>query len=263
MEHPGPLDQSSRPRLFSAVQATEFAVIADVHGNAWALRAVLDDIARRGLKAIVNLGDNANGPLDPATTVDLLRGCRAVHVRGNGDRMTGEGGTTARGSAVFARDRLDAEALLWLRELPLQARGEGWIAFHASPRSDVEYLLENVVAGKTVLASREEIATRLAGVDAALILSGHTHIPRLVRLDDGRMIVNPGSVGLPAYKDNDPTPHAVETGSPDARYAVMQRDAGGWRTELVAVPYDWRAAASAAHAAGWPEWARSVETGYC
>ena len=84
------------------MNATEFAVIADVHGNAWALEAVLGDIARRGVKGIVNLGDNANGPLDPARSVELLRGCDAIHVRGNGDRMTGEARWTAtRADLVF------------------------------------------------------------------------------------------------------------------------------------------------------------------
>lgn len=244
------------------MDATELAVIADVHGNAWALEAVLGDMARRGVKAIVNLGDNANGPLDPARSVALLRGCRAAHVRGNGDRMTGEGGAAAGRSAMFARERLDADALRWLRELPLLLRGEGWIAFHASPRCDVDYVLENVAAGKTVLASRDEISARLDGADASLVLCGHTHVPRLVRLEDGRIVVNPGSVGLPAYEDDDPAPHVVETGSPDARYAIVRRDAVGWRVEFVSVPYDWRAAGAAARAAGWPAWARQVETGY-
>ena len=78
------------------MQPIQMAVIADVHGNAWALEAVLADIAHRGVKTIVNLGDNANGPLDPARSVELLRGCGAMHVRGNGDRMTAEGGATAR-----------------------------------------------------------------------------------------------------------------------------------------------------------------------
>lgn len=245
------------------MNAIELAVIADVHGNAWALDAVLADIDRRGLKTIVNLGDNANGPLDPARSVDLLRACGATHVRGNGDRMTGEGGSTARGSAAFARERLDAEALRWLRELPLQVRGEGWVAFHASPRSDEEYVLENIVAGKTALASPREIAARIGDADAPLLLCGHTHLAHAVRLDDGRLVVNPGSVGLPAYHDDQPTPHDVEAGSPHARYVVVCCEAGKWRVDFVAVPYDWQAAAAAARSAGWEDWARHVETGCC
>ena len=73
------------------------------------------------------------------------------------------------------------DALRWLRELPLELRGDGWIALHATLRNDEEYLLENVVARKTVLANREEISSRLIGADASLVLTGHTHIPRVVR----------------------------------------------------------------------------------
>jgi predicted phosphodiesterase len=245
------------------MKAPEIAIIADVHGNAWALEAVLADIEQRGVKAIVNLGDNVNGPLDPKRSIELLRSVNAVHLRGNGDRMTGEGGPTARKSAVFARERLDEASLRWLRELPMQAGGDGWTAFHATPTSDEEYFLENVVSGRTVLASREEIATRLGVVDGPLVLCGHTHIPRLVQLDDGRMILNPGSVGLPAYNDDTPTPHAVETGSPHARYAIARRENGAWRVELRCIPYDWKTAAAAARAAGWPVWAQYLKTGYC
>ncbi len=241
--------------------ASELAIIADVHGNAWALEAVLADIARRGISTIVNLGDDANGPLDPARTVALLRASGAVHVRGNGDRMTGEGGATARRSALFARERLDDGALRWLRERPTQARGDDWWAFHATPQSDEEYFLENIAAGKTVLASPAEIAARLGPTDASLVLCAHTHLPRLVRLAGGTTILNPGSVGLPAYEDDSPAPHVVENGSPHARYAIARRVGAEWRATFHTLPYDWSAAAAAARTAGWSRWAQYVETG--
>jgi predicted phosphodiesterase len=244
------------------MNVSEMAVIADVHGNSWALEAVLADITRRGVTSIINLGDNANGPIDPVRSVQLLRASSAVHLRGNGDRMTGEGGTTARKSALFARERLDEDALRWLRDAPGQLRGEDWFAFHATPSNDEEYFLENVSGGKTVLASREEIAARLGAIDASLVLCGHTHIPRLVRLTDGRTILNPGSVGLPAYTDDSPSPHVVETGSPHARYAIARQEGAEWSVRFFALPYDWKAAAAAARVAGWPGWAKYVETGY-
>jgi predicted phosphodiesterase len=244
------------------MDSTPLAVIADVHGNGWALEAVLTDIARRGVRSIVNLGDNANGPVDPARCIDLLWASGARHVRGNGDRMTGEGGENVRGSAAFARERLSADALRWLSELPTIVRGEDWIAMHATPRSDEEYLLEDVVAGKTVLASPEEIARRLGATEASLVLSGHTHLPRLMRLPDGRLVVNPGSVGLPAYRDEQPTPHVVEAGSPHARYAILHRGNGDWCAEFICLAYDWALAARAARSAGWESWASQIETGF-
>ena len=63
------------------------AVIADIHGNRWALEAVLQDIDRRGIQQIVNLGDHLTGPLDPAGTADLLIEHGMLSVCGNDDRM--------------------------------------------------------------------------------------------------------------------------------------------------------------------------------
>ena len=120
------------------------AIIADVHGNVLALEAVLADIRRRGLAQIVNLGDSVNGPLEPARSYDLLRQIDAVHVRGNGDRMTAEGGHGCSKSGSFARERLDSEALAWLGALPTAHDAGSWLSFHGSPKSDSEYLLESV-----------------------------------------------------------------------------------------------------------------------
>ena len=93
-------------------------------------------------------------------------------------------------------------------------------------------------------------------------LCGHSHLPRTVELPDGRLIINPGSVGLPAYSDTVAVlPHAMETGSPHARYAVIERADAGWRVEHVAVPYDWEAASLAAASNGRTDWAEWLRTG--
>lgn len=239
---------------------SRLAVIADVHGNARALEAVLADIRRRGVTQIVNLGDNANGPLDPAKCVALLREHVTVNVRGNGDRMVGGDGEIRR-SAQFARERLDAAAIAWLRELPHVHEGDGWTAFHATPTSDTDYLFEDVTAEGVRVRGAVEVAKRVRGVRGELLLSGHTHVPRELRLEDGRLVVNPGSVGLPAYDEAAPFPHKMEAGSPHARYAIAERDAKGWRVEFMSVDYDWMAAANEARANGWMEWARALETG--
>lgn len=75
------------------------------------------------------------------------------------------------------------------------------------------------------------------------------------------MIVNPGSVGLPAYDDVHPVAHRVETGSPHARYAVAERQGGIWSTSLIAIPYDWETAARVAQARGRGDWAVALRTG--
>jgi prevent-host-death family protein len=104
------------------------------------------------------------------------------------------------------------------------------------------------------------MATR--GINASLILCGHTDIPRVVRLRDGRMIVNPGSVGLPGYDGQTPVPCKIEVGTPDACYAIVQRTSGGWSATIRYVPYDNAAAAEMARANGMTVWASALATGW-
>ena len=67
---------------------------------------------------------------------------------------------------------------------------------------------------------------------------------------------------MPAHTDESPVPHAIETGTPHARYAVVTRKPGGaWSAELRAVAYDWDRAAQQAQMNGKPSVARWTATG--
>ncbi|HEY8611153.1 MAG TPA: metallophosphoesterase family protein, partial [Roseomonas sp.] len=111
------------------------------------------------------------------------------------------------------------------------------------------------------LAPLDAILPRLDGIGAArLVLCGHTHTPRAVTAG-GVLVVNPGSVGLPAYRDAEPVPHVMEAGSPHARYALAMRTELGWSAELRAVAYDWDAAARQAEEHGRPDVAHVARTG--
>jgi len=94
-----------------------------------------------------------------------------------------------------------------------------------------------------------------------VVLCAHSHVPRVLRRSGGGLVVNPGSVGLAAYTDDQPYPHAMESGSPHARYAVLSHTERGWTVEQVAVAYDWSRAAEAARERGRPDWAEWIETG--
>ncbi|MNT34733.1 hypothetical protein D3C72_1707300 [compost metagenome] len=80
--------------------------------------------------------------------------------------------------------------------------------------------------------------------------------------DQGMLLVNPGSVGLQAYSDDHPVAHQVENGSPDARYAIVERTAQGWQVEFVSVPYPHESMALLAEQRGRPEWAFALRTGF-
>lgn len=73
--------------------------------------------------------------------------------------------------------------------------------------------------------------------------------------------MNPGSVGLPAYTGEAPHPHAMEAGSPHARYAILEKEAAGWQVEHVSVVYDREEAARTAEGNGRPDWAGWLRTG--
>ena len=78
------------------------------------------------------------------------------------------------------------------------------------------------------------------------------------------MVLNPGSVGLPAYIDTEPVRHAMEMGAPHARYAVLERRKSGdpWHDTFRVGDYYWDGAAERAVAKGREDWARWLRTGY-
>lgn len=240
----------------------KIAAISDVHGNIGALEAVLADIRNRGADIIVNLGDILSGPLHPSQTADRLMPLQLPTISGNHERQL----LTLSPEQMRLSDRLAASALRpdqreWIALLPETLRFDDVLLVHGSPAGDLEYFLETVTEQGIREATIEEVESRAGGVDAALILCGHTHVPRAVRLGDERLVVNPGSVGLPAYDDDHPFPHRVENGSPHARYAMIESMNGYWSADLIALSYDWDAAALDAEARGCDDWGRALRTG--
>ncbi|VWD57862.1 metallophosphoesterase [Burkholderia lata] len=243
----------------------KIAALSDIHGNLAALDAVLDDVRRRGADVIVNLGDILSGALHPAETADRLIALDLPTIKGNHERqlLTGDR-ESMRLSDRLAHDTLRADHLEWIAALPERMTlGDDVLMVHGTPDSDLVYFLETVTPDGCRAATPDEIARRAGDEPASLILCGHTHIPRTAKLDDGRLIVNPGSVGLQAYADDLPHPHRIETGSPHARYAMVSRTAAGWNVEFHAVEYDWHTAAATAASRGRDDWTVALRTGRC
>jgi predicted phosphodiesterase len=240
------------------------AVVSDIHGNLAALQAVVADFQRRGVDRVINLGDSLSGPLLPLQTAQFLMASGWLHLAGNHERQVLTQ-TPAQWSPAdaYAHAQLGPEQFAWMASLtPNRPEGDHIHLCHASPRSDLEYLLETVEPGGVRLASAAEITQRLDGVRAPLVLCGHTHHPRAVRSAAGQLIVNPGSVGLQAYDDEHPHWHQIQTGSPDARYAIVERGPAGWSAALVSVPYDHESMARLADARGQADWAHALRSGY-
>jgi predicted phosphodiesterase len=251
----------------------KIAVISDIHGNLLALQEVLADADRAGVDRIFNLGDTLGGPLASALTADLLMQRHIPMIAGNHERqlLTLPPSKLNRSDACTASE-INAAHRAWLASAPpTQWLSDDVFACHGTPSSDLDYWLETITddfgqCGSPGMraATQPEVEQRLgsgAHADkASLILCGHTHVPRVAQVR-GITIVNPGSVGLPAYDDTHPFKHHVETGSPHARYAIVEKTPHGWHTELRTVPYEVEPIARMAEQRGRPDWAIALRTG--
>jgi predicted phosphodiesterase len=166
-----------------------------------ALEAVLAEPDVRSADRIVLTGDLAAGP-QPVETLDALSalGEQAVWVRGNADRELAELSRGRAGSipdpiAPWAAAQLRPDQVKLLESLPLSVVLEhevlGRTLFcHATPRDD-----EEVVLVDSRLDRWADVFSELDGA-VSTVVCGHTHMP-FVRLADRRLVVNPGSVGMP------------------------------------------------------------------
>ena len=197
-------------------------VVSDIHGNLAALEAVADALASAGVEAIVNLGDCVSGPLLPVETAHWLMRAGWPTIAGNHERQL----------------------------LTLQAGGTG--------RSSSD----RFAAARLDAAAWQWIATRLDAVEAPVICCGHTHLPIATRLEDDQLVLNPGSVGLQAFRETQGVPYVVEAGTPEARYAVLTCNGETWQATLHTVTYDFEAMARLAERHGAPDWAHALRTGH-
>ena len=128
------------------------AVVSDVHGNPWAMRAVLGEIRTADVDLVVNCGDLVAGPW-PTEVLEELLGCGipVLSVRGNGDRMVCDAYdgrwddviAPARAVLGWAAGRLTVEHRRLIGELPLllqlEVEGMGEVVFfHATPEAEVD-----------------------------------------------------------------------------------------------------------------------------
>lgn len=189
------------------------AALADVHGNAPALAAVLEEVERESPDLVVFCGDLTWGSL-PQETLALVRGLRipARFVRGNADRMVGVE-TEGRGPWMTAQHTAEDLAFLAGFEptVSVDVDGLGPTCFsHGSPRSDEELVTERT--------SPERVRELMNGVSERVVVTAHTHVSHDRRVDDIRLL-NPGSVGLP-YE-----------GRPGAYWALVGTDVDFRRTD--------------------------------
>jgi putative phosphoesterase len=179
------------------------AAIYDIHGNLPALDAVLAEIRDADVDQIIVGGDVVPGPM-PRETMDRLleldlpvrfirgNGDRVVHAQMNGidpDEVPPPFRDVIRWTAKQLEARHHAAIASWPAQLEIEIAPLGSVLFcHATPRNDTEIFTRST--------DRARLIPVLAGVDADIIVCGHTHM-QFDRDVDGKRIVNAGSVGMP------------------------------------------------------------------
>jgi predicted phosphodiesterase len=178
------------------------AILADLHGNFVALRAVLDRIERESIDLIVALGDIAEVGPQPVEAIECIRSLGCPAVLGNTDaHLATRGALGDRAEGPVARlveidrwtlDQVADEHLDWLGSLPptldIDLGGSrAMLCYHGSPRSYDDWIEPGT--------PEAELASMLESSEALVMAGGHTH-HQMLRRWKGGVLVNPGSVGL-------------------------------------------------------------------
>lgn len=214
-------------------------LISDIHSNMVALRAVLKDMGR--VDELVCVGDLVGYAAQPNEVVDLVRSKRIPSVMGNHDyaavtRDVAWFNPMAAKAAMWTNEKLSEQNAKYLRSLPEELRftrsGVRIYVVHGSPRDPLfEYVFPDVPT--------PSLLDLLRGVDADVVVFGHTHIP-MQRVVQGKLVVNPGGVGQPRDRD------------PRASYMVLSLRRGEVEIQHRRVSYDVDEAAELIKSAGLP-----------
>jgi len=230
-----------------------YAIVADIHANLAAFRAVLDDLEHRGgADELWCLGDTVGYGPDPQACLELLQKQQHCCVAGNHDWAVVEKVDTANlnplaaTAARWTAARLNAEEKEYLANLPSAVEKGDFTLVHGSPREPIwEYVNSASIARENL----HLFPTRFC-------LVGHTHVPMIFKeegddctgsrfqpeiklvLGESRLIINPGGVGQP------------RDGDPRASYAIYDTDPGVIR--IFRIPYDIEATQTRMLQAGLP-----------
>lgn len=201
------------------------AILSDIHGNLEAFSAVLDEIDRRGITAVLCLGDVVGYGPNPIECLDLVRQRCQTTIMGNHDFAVFyepyNFNVGAEAACFWTRQQFEeadsaqqGDRWHFLAGLSVRFENDRFMAVHASPRRPInEYIFpDDIYTNPGKFVSLFERFERLCFV-------GHTHVPgvflpgpdfyspdelenRFTINDDERAIVNVGSVGQP--RDRDP-----------------------------------------------------------
>lgn len=211
----------------------KFAVLSDIHGNMFALRAVLSGIEKYNVDRILCLGDLAMAGPEPNKTIDFVRTQDWTVIQGNTDEMIANFTEDLfeklhRDAPIMANalrqdvNEISSENFSYLKNLPInkciETDGVKILLTHGSPRKNNENIFPNM--------DIKIIEDIFQDVDADLVFCGHTHMPCGYQTNSKITVVNDGSVGRPF------------TEIPNACYVLAEVKNGSFTIEHKMVDYD-------------------------
>ena len=213
-------------------------IIADPHSNLAALQAVLKHMPR--VDTVICAGDLVGYGGEPNEIIEMIRKRKISTILGDHDYAVLTRNTTgldplAARAALWSAEKLTGENMEYLRRLPRELRlslsGINILVIHGSPKRP----LRGYITPET---PNRELLNLVQGIKADVIVLGHTHIP-MKRVIQGKLLVNPGSVGQPRNRD------------PRASYALLTLG-DELRVKFERVEYDVDRAAKKIEEAGLP-----------
>lgn len=214
------------------------AIIADIHGNADALNAVLADVQQQGVDRLIVNGDVVNRGPDSVEVMETLLDWPDVSFSlGNHDDLLRLWDARSDllppdwfadpfwGATDWSARQLDAAGLLhvpdqWPMVLTVSQPGMPDVQIaHGTADHYRESLSE-----RTPVARVQVLRSQGTG-EAGVLVGSHIHRPAQAIID-GTLVLNTGAVGAPANRD------------PRAQYLMLSASEQGWVPEFRAIPYD-------------------------
>jgi predicted phosphodiesterase len=221
------------------------ATFGDIHGNLFALQAVLADLRTQRPDGLLVTGDLVYKFPWGAEVVDLLRSLPCQMILGNSEVYLALWDTElwpekwnlprARDLVAWERARLGSERLAWLASLPEEVtlsggRLEDLVVVHGVPGNPfLPFLARPGEDRAPWVQSDGRVRELLSGLDADVVVCGHTHTSLLRRIDNA-VIVNPGALGYG---------RGANAGAGRASYVLLDWSAAaGWQVTFRTVHYD-------------------------
>jgi putative phosphoesterase len=217
----------------------KLAIISDIHGNAFALDTALAQIEQQQVDQIVCLGDVAVFGPQPHETVQRIQALGCPVVMGNTDDwiLNDYPGTTpdhlSESETIFhwGASMLTPDDIDFLRTfqptLEITLGPKTILCYHGSPRSSREAILATT--------PDSDLDTVYANSTAPILIGGHTHLQMLRRWRE-RLILNPGSIGIPPTRPFGPD--ESRSYHPQAEYMLLAWENNALNIEFHQIEYN-------------------------